>query len=359
MKDQPESPIEFMQEWLATNEKSLKEYLEQKIINKPEGILTTSESEYSEEEADEYNEEDEIRTIVNKTEYKNMRTSVSAEVYGDHNKKENFVPPVIQKSDEIKTFIKSKLQGSFIFNGIEEKDLDAIVLAMKAFPVTKDTIVITQGEKGDHLYFVYKGNLKCYREINNSKENISSYQEGTVFGELALLYNAPRAASIVADTDCQLFELDRETFNHIVKEAIVQKRKLFNNYLDKVEILNTLTSIEKEKISDCLMIANFDKGDCIIKEGEIGNIFYFLMEGKCSAFKKVADKNKQTKVFEYKEHEYFGELSLLKDEPRAASIIADTPVKLAYIDRASFKRLLGSLEELLKRSSEKYNKFVN
>lgn len=51
---------------------------------------------------------------------------------------------------------------------------------------------------------------------------------------------------------------------------------------------------------------------------------------------------------------YFGELSLLKDVPRQASIVAKTNIKVAYIDRNAFKRLFGPLEEILKRNAEKY-----
>lgn len=50
-------------------------------------------------------------------------------------------------------------------------------------------------------------------------KHLKSYEPGEAFGELALLYNAPRAATIVAKTDSSLWVLDRNTFNHIVKDA--------------------------------------------------------------------------------------------------------------------------------------------
>jgi cAMP-dependent protein kinase regulator len=64
-------------------------------------------------------------------------------------------------------------------------------------------------------------------------------------------------------------------------------------------------------------------------------------------------------VKNYKRGGYFGELALIRGEPRAANIIATTSVKLISLDRLSFKRLLGPIESILKRNSEKYEKFIS
>lgn len=60
-------------------------------------------------------------------------------------------------------------------------------------------------------------------------------------------------------------------------------------------------------------------------------------------------------VYKYKEGEYFGELALLHDVCRQASVKAQTPVRVAYLDRESFKRIFGSMEDILKRNEEKYS----
>jgi cAMP-dependent protein kinase regulator len=66
------------------------------------------------------------------------------------------------------------------------------------------------------------------------------------------MYNAPRAASIRAKEDSILFSLDRDTFNKIVKRNAMINREKYNDFLNKVEILTTLNSYEKDKIADCL-----------------------------------------------------------------------------------------------------------
>jgi len=86
---------------------------------------------------------------------------------------------------------------------------------------SKNAEVIKQGENGDVLYLVDSGTLDCFKSQNGNDEmvKVRDYKSGDAFGELALLYNAPRAATIIATSECLLWSLDRETFNFIVKEA--------------------------------------------------------------------------------------------------------------------------------------------
>jgi len=87
--------------------------------------------------------------------------------------------------------------------------------------VHKNDTVIKQGDAGAVLFVVEAGQLDCYKTFPGEEEPkyLKTYEPGEAFGELALLYNAPRAATIVGKTDSVLYELDRDTFNHIVKEA--------------------------------------------------------------------------------------------------------------------------------------------
>ena len=78
------------------------------------------------------------------------------------------------------------------------------------------------------------------------------YNSGEAFGELALLYNAPRAATIVAQSYSKLFALNRETFNHFVKEAASKKRNRYETFLNKIPLLDTMDAYERSKIADVI-----------------------------------------------------------------------------------------------------------
>lgn len=86
--------------------------------------------------------------------------------------------------------------------------------------------MIVQGEEGESLYVVDSGTLRCTKRFGDSSEEtfLKQYVSGEAFGELALLYNARRAASITAESDCVLLSLDRESFKHIVQDATMQRR---------------------------------------------------------------------------------------------------------------------------------------
>lgn len=218
--------------------------------------------------------------------------------------------------------------------------------------------VIVEGEQGDTLYIIDQGEYDCYKQIAGKQTYLKTYHPGEFFGELALMYNAPRAASIKSKAAGKLFGLDRATFNHIVQEAATKKRKYFSEILSKVEILAEIDPYEKEQLCDTLKEEEYTKGSYIVKQGDQGDRFYIIAEGKLTAEKKESPTAEPKKVFEYHEGDYFGEIALVKNTVRQASIKAETDCRVVYIERDAFKRLLGPMEEILQRNMDKYKKFL-
>jgi len=165
-----------------------------------------------------------VSNLVNK----GGRPSVSAEAYGDYNKKGAFVVKVIKKTEQQISLIEEKVMNSFLFNNLEEQELKSVISAMGERKIKKGDTVIKQGDLGDDLYIVELGELDCFKIFKQEEGEIylKTYTKGEVFGELALLYNSARAATIKAKTDVLLWTLDRETINNIVKEAAIKKKRI-------------------------------------------------------------------------------------------------------------------------------------
>lgn len=248
---------------------------------------------------------------------------------------------------------------AFMFSALDEQEKNIVISAMEEKITETKEKVISEGDEGDCLYVVGSGTLLCQKVFKGSTEPtfLKTYQPGEAFGELALLYNAPRAATIIASEECLLWKLDRETFNHIVKEAANRKRTRYEQFLTKVPILSTMEPYERSKLSDAFKEVTFKANEFIIKEGADGSDLFLLQEGEAVATKTLDQAKGPEQVMVYKTGDFFGERALIKNELRAANVIAQTDCVLVSLDRHSVKRLLGPLENLLKRNFEIYEKF--
>lgn len=288
-----------------------------------------------------------------------QRESVSAEVYGMFNKMNVYKPKVVPKSSETKSQIRERLGSVFMFSVLGDKEKEIVIDAMEECKFSSGDTVIKQGDDGAELYMVFSGSLKCLKRLKKGDEEdtfLRTYSANEVFGELALQYNAPRAATVVAEENTTCYSQDRDCFVSVVKDSATKRREKFETFVSKIELLQDLASYDRCKITDCLQTQKFKLGDFVIKQGDKGDRFYFIEEGTAKATKN--DGSGEKIVYEYKENEYFGELSLLRDEPRAANVIATSDLVLAWIDRGAFKRLFGDLEKLLQKNTEKYSKYL-
>lgn len=287
--------------------------------------------------------------------------SISAEAYGVYNKKSSFNPIFIEKDKITYERLRKRLSGKWLFESVQSEDKDTLVNAMREEIYHKGDVVIKQGDLGDRLFIVEKGIFNCYMDKNNEPSVLLKvYEEGEMFGELALIYNCPRTATMIADSDyCTVFSLERETFNHIVNFNTIKRNEERLKMLANVPILKTLGQYERSKILDACRHVEFDQGEYVIIEGEPGEEFYILLEGKAHATKLLDDSLSPQRVKDYKAGDYFGERALLKDTTRDANIVADTHIKCLMLSRDDFKKLLGPIEDILKRNMKIYINYID
>jgi CRP-like cAMP-binding protein len=105
------------------------------------------------------------------------------------------------------------LKALGIFSETPETILSELAPLMKEEEVETDQVLFNEGEIGDCMYIIYKGEVR----IHKGKATLAILKEKEVFGELSLLDSETRSASATAHTDCFLFKIDQEPFYELLE----------------------------------------------------------------------------------------------------------------------------------------------
>lgn len=216
-------------------------------------------------------------------------------------------------------------------------------------------MIIRYGDVG-HEYFildqgvveiiVYKEGTPASDPDLNKKIAFSKFiNTGIGFGEIALLYNALRTATVRAAENCQCWVLEGKVFKNIIIKQNLMKKKIEPEFLDKVELFNNLDKYDKLKLIDMLSTKVVQPGDYVFREGDTGDYFYMIEDGQVDCLKSTpasgmdpsASNNMLVRTLNTGEH--FGELALMTpDGKRYLSVRAsgDRPCVLLYLERSDF-----------------------
>ncbi|XP_014001800.1 cAMP-dependent protein kinase type II-beta regulatory subunit isoform X1 [Salmo salar] len=347
----------------------------------------------------------------------NRRVSVCAEAFNPDDDDEVEEPRVVHpKTDEQRCRLQDACKDILLFKTLEQEQFSEVLDAMFELRVQPQEHVIDQGDDGDNFYVIERGIYDIVVLIDGVGKCVGQYDNKGSFGELALMYNTPRAATIIATQEGALWGLDRATFRRLIVKNNAKKRRLYEQFVESVPLLKSLELSERMKIVDVLGMKTFSDGERIIMQGDSADCFYIvetgevkiMMKSKVSLlppfltlsflsvphhqimFKKncfvlcssrpvilfsllfshmyyitnLRPKTKMTKanqednveveITRCSRGQYFGELALVTNKPRAASVYAVGEVKCLVIDIQAFERLLGSCKEIMKRNITHY-----
>ena len=209
-------------------------------------------------------------------------------------------------------------------------------------------LIVEEGNGGDEMYFVSRGEL----HVTVGGVVINRMQDGDFFGEIALIFDTPRTATITAATKTQVFVLHRKQFasvrvlyvddSHIIHHTALSRLRLYTltDLIRKVPMFNSCRdSVLIKDISEMLLPKTFIEGEKIISEGEGGDEMYFVSRGRLQVIIDGKIVHKLT------DGDFFGEVSLVFDAPRTASIVAETKGSLFVLKKSSFQSVTSAYPE--------------
>jgi CRP-like cAMP-binding protein len=192
--------------------------------------------------------------------------------------------------------------------------------------------IMHQGDVGESMFVVEAGKCGVWIEDEFGLREVAVLTRGQFFGEQALVNNAPRTASVLATGDgCVCLELTRGRFEKSITEHI-------ERLLSQVPLLTSLEPSKRSWLAKGMTLRTYLPGDTIIREGDSGESFYIIEQGECVVTSlSVGELNR------LRRGEFFGELALLRDAKRNASVWAATDVRVLELARPDFDRLIGPL----------------
>lgn len=214
--------------------------------------------------------------------------------------------------------------------------------------VQKGDTVIKQGDIGDYFYVLRDGEVEF--KLNGLK--VGRAGKGKTFGELALLYTSPRAASVIATTETTLYRVDQKTFRYIMQSQTLEAENKKRNLLKAITFLDGLDPSDLNKLVHAMTPLKFSAGDYLVLKGDEGESFFVIQEGT------VTVKNITIGSTDYEDTilgpgDYFGERALISREPRTADCIAESDGVALTIDKETFEKVVGQFSFLVKKANDK------
>lgn len=252
--------------------------------------------------------------------------------------------PEYPKSERSRELIQQAILDNDFMKNLETVQIREITDCMCPVEYAKDSIIIKEGDVGSMVYVMEDGKI----EVTKEGKFLCTLGPGKVFGELAILYNCTRTATVKAIMNCKLWAIERQCFQTIMMRTGLVRQAEYTEFLKSVPTFRRLNEEMLFKIADVLEETTYNEGDYIIRQGARGDTFFIISRGKVQVTMKALNSNEEKHIRTLGRGDFFGEKALQSEDVRTANIIADDPdgVTCLVIDRESFNQLISNIDEI-------------
>jgi len=254
-----------------------------------------------------------------------------------------WTPPCIAKTPEEEAFLSGVMMENKLMMSLPPSDRNTLMAALDKQDFAAGAVIIKQGDKGDKFYIVIEG--ECDISVEG-KGSVMKAEKGLSFGELALLHNAPRAATVTALTPVKTFTLDMLSFKGILMTKMEQDQKDYLEFLGSIPGIDGLPPAEKQTLASALKEVVYEAGMEIITEGDVGNEMFIVKEGEVKCTKGGTEVSRRLT-----RGDFFGELALQSSDRRKATVTATVKTSCLSIHRGAFERVTVKLDDLLAKQA--------
>jgi CRP-like cAMP-binding protein len=251
-----------------------------------------------------------------------------------------------------------------LFSNFNESELQLILTNLKSYNFKENEILTKEGEGGDQMFILLEGNVNVFKfnESKEKNENVAILGPGDVFGERTLLLGEPRSATIMTKGEGSILIMAQAEFEKLLTQSQSFKKKIkkmvdenfkFYGLLKSVPLFKEIPDEKLKLLAPKIKYKIFEEGDYIFKQGDYGDSFYILKEGKVEIL--TESQNGQTKniLATLGAGEFFGEIALFKDITRTASVKSIKKTVALSIEKGDFSNVFSEKRTLERVSSRR------
>ncbi|OMJ90745.1 hypothetical protein SteCoe_6822 [Stentor coeruleus] len=247
------------------------------------------------------------------------------------------------KSPDDKQMILHALNNHFIFTSLTDEDKEIVAETMQLYVFDTGKVVFEQDKPSRSYYVVKYGIL----EVLVNGRRVSKIHPTEGFGELALLHDNPRSATVRTLEKSAMWGIERTNFRRVIEEMNTMIYEQNREFLEKVPLLQPLNAQQKDSLAASLVSCKYNAGEKIITEGDEGMHLYIIRDGCVSVQKGTKE------IARLYTGDFFGEMTLLYKVPRQASCVAvEGIVKCVALSREDLQKALGNqLTEIIEKNT--------
>jgi putative peptide zinc metalloprotease protein len=232
-----------------------------------------------------------------------------------------------------------------VFSACNDEEINEMTVAFNSERFAAGEVIMRLGDPGDKFYIIEQGKISVFQtNAEGEEEKVDEKSSGQYFGELALISDAPRNATVQAETPLSVLSLNRDDFDLHMKQHMgavqhVKSRFRYSWLLRCMPIFDELESEDLDKLATQLKSETFKSDEIVIREGDTGDKFYIVESGQL-----VVSYNMEGKTVEVARRgtgEYVGEIALLENRPRTATVTAVEDTSLLSLEAEHFQKLIS------------------
>lgn len=263
-------------------------------------------------------------------------------------------------AEEVARFLKQ----TSLFAILDDESVDRLANRTTMQRFSLGETIIEEGDEGRFAWLIFSGRVRVLKQSESSRQvTLGTQTVGDIFGEQSILTDSPRSASVRAAEDVVLFRIDRVDFLELL-DGSQNLRQYFDQFIHERAVrdfLRTQTFLEKLRAKDVISLLDqlqprdFSAGEVVIRESASADVMYIVREGRLKVVRGAGEN--EVLLGRLSDGDFFGERALLTDEPRSASVVAETATRCFALSRQHFDGLLETSPAIREQLTERFSRY--